>query len=198
MSRPATNPPHLQLLAISGSLRSHSSNATLLQAAARLAPAGVAITLAPSVGELPHFNPDLDGEGDEPPAPVAEFRVRLRAADGVLICAPEYIHGVPGALKNALDWVASTGDLVGKPVALINASATSFHAQAALVETLTVLMAAVTATRIPLRSNKVTLDAVLADPPTAEALRAVVGALAAAGAARPISPMTATEGADDP
>lgn len=187
MNEPAASPGpgRLHFLAISGSLRRASSNATLLEAAARLAPGGVAIAPAPSVGDLPHFNPDLDGEGDEPPAPVAAFRARLRAADGVLICSPEYIHGVPGALKNALDWVASTGDLVGKPVALINASATASHAEAALVETLTVLMAAVFPFRVPLRSNKVTLDAVLADPATAGALRRVVADLVAAATARP-------------
>lgn len=180
---PAPSP--LRFLAISGSLRGASSNSTLLQAAARLAPDRVTITLAPSVGDLPHFNPDLDGEGAEPPPPVARFRDGIRAADAVLISSPEYIHGVPGALKNALDWVASSGDLVDKPVALINASATAHHAQDALMETLTVLMAAVTATRIPLASNRITLDALLADPERSCALRGAVEALAIAASARP-------------
>ncbi len=178
-------PSQLHFLAISGSLRAVSSNATLLRAAAHLAPAGVTIAAGPAISGLPHFNPDLDGEGDEPPASVAAFRAQLRAAHGVLISSPEYIHGVPGALKNALDWVASTGELVGKPVALLNASATSFHAQAALVETLTVLMAEVTATRISLRSNKVDLQAILGDPVLATALRQVVESLVAAALARP-------------
>src|SRR5262249_60565012 len=73
-------------------------------------------------GHLPLFNPDLDGEGAVPPPPVHEFRGLLRAADGVLLSCPEYGHGVPGTLKNALDWIVSTGELEGKPVALIVAS----------------------------------------------------------------------------
>ncbi len=194
MSGPSPSRRQLHFLAISGSLRAVSSTTTLLRAAARLAPDGVAITLYPSVGALPHFNPDLDGEGAEPPPSVADFRGQLRAADAVLICSPEYIHGVPGSLKNALDWVAGTGEFVAKPVALINASATSFHAQAALIETLTTLMAEVTATRVPLWSNKVELAAVLADPATSAALRAVIESLITAASDR--SSTGSAEGAD--
>ena len=170
----------IQLLAISGSLRSVSSNTTILQAIARLVPSGVTVRVAPSVGALPHFNPDLDAEGAEPPPAVASFRAGLRAADGVLISAPEYAHGVPGSLKNALDRVVGTGEFMHKPVALINASATSSHAQNALVETLTIMMAEVMMTRVPIASNKITLDAILADQSIAHALRQVVEALVAA------------------
>ena len=131
------------------------------------------------IGDLPHFNPDLDVEGTEPPPAVALFRARIREADAVLISSPEYIHGVPGSLKNALDWTASTGDFIGKPVALINTSATSSHAQAALLETLTVLMAEVTATRVPLRSNKIEIDDILADGSISQSLREVIDSLVA-------------------
>jgi chromate reductase, NAD(P)H dehydrogenase (quinone) len=102
-----------------------------------LAPAGVEIVLYERIGELPHFNPDLD-EG-EPPTTVRDFRRQLDAVDGVLISSPEYAHGVPGTLKNALDWIVSAGELVGKPVALINASPRSTYAHASLLETLTVM-----------------------------------------------------------
>ncbi len=180
MSDSSASEPRLHFLAISGSLRSVSSNTTLLRAAARLAPDSVTITLYPSVADLPHFNPDLDAEGAEPPVPVADFRRMLRAADAVLICSPEYAHGVPGSLKNALDWVVGTGEFMHKPVALINASATSTHAQASLTETLSTMMAEVSATRVPLRSNKVELDALLADPETSRVLRQVVELLVAA------------------
>lgn len=107
------------ILAISGSLRAHSTNTTLLVAAARLAPPGVQIDLYKAFGDLPLFNPDLNGK--EPEA-VRKFQAALAAADGILICSPEYAHGVSGAMKNGLDWLVSDVNLVGKSVALINAS----------------------------------------------------------------------------
>jgi NAD(P)H-dependent FMN reductase len=125
------------IIGISGSLRKHSSNAALLRAAARVAPDGVQLQLYDGLGELPHFNPDLDEEGTAPPAPVAALRRLLIDADAVLISSPEYAHGVPGAMKNLLDWLVSVGELVGKPVALLNASPVGGgYAQRALLETL--------------------------------------------------------------
>jgi len=160
------------LLAISGSLRHTSSNKTMLQAAAMLAPDNVAITLYDSIANLPHFNPDADTEN--PPPAVVDFRLHLQQADGVLICTPEYAHGVPGALKNALDWIVGSGELMNKPVALINPSMTSFHAQESLVETLTVMMAKVYAVRIPLTSTKITVDAILANADISSALSGII------------------------
>jgi len=93
------------------------------------------------LGELPHFNQDLDIE-PAPPA-VAEWRSRLRNAQAILISSPEYAHGVPGSLKNALDWIVSSGEFMDKPVALFNPSQLSFHGQASLKGTLTVMMARV-------------------------------------------------------
>ncbi|MEY2616468.1 MAG: hypothetical protein QOH78_2241 [Verrucomicrobiota bacterium] len=94
----------MRILAISGSLRSTSSNTTVLRAAQILAPPGVEVILYESLGVLPHFNPDLDG--DEPPQLVLELRSEVGLADGLLISSPEYAHGVPGSLKNALDWLS--------------------------------------------------------------------------------------------
>jgi len=125
------------ILAVSGSLRTASSNTALVRAAAASAPQNVAVRLYSDLAELPHFNPDLDG--DTPPTAVAQFRSQLAACDAVLISSPEYAHGVPGALKNALDWVVGSGELVGQPVALINTSPRATHAQASLAETLTVM-----------------------------------------------------------
>jgi chromate reductase, NAD(P)H dehydrogenase (quinone) len=126
----------MNLVAISGSLRAASSNTALLQTIRDAAPPGVRIDLC-DIGALPHFNPDLDV--DAPPPVVAAFRALLRGADAVLICSPEYAHGVPGSLKNALDWLVADGELVGKPVMLVNATARSTYAQASLTETLTVM-----------------------------------------------------------
>src|SRR5262245_21657419 len=102
----------MKILAISGSLRAHSSNAAILRAMAALAPPDVDIELYEELGRLPHFNPDLDQEGAVAPRPVADFRRRLAAADGVVICSPEYAHGTPGSLKNGLDWLVSVIELV--------------------------------------------------------------------------------------
>jgi len=125
------------IVAISGSLRAQSSNAALLQAAASVAPAGVEFVFYEGMGDLPHFNPDLDAEGSTPPEPVRRLRELLIGADAILISSPEYAHGVPGAFKNMLDWLVSTGELVGKPVALLNAApAGGEHAQNAILETL--------------------------------------------------------------
>ena len=127
----------MTIVGISGSLRKHSSNAALLRAAARVAPDGVHVAMFERLGQLPHFNPDLDEEGATPPTPVAALRRLLIDADAVLISSPEYAHGVPGVLKNMLDWLVSTGELVGKRVALLNASPIGgSYAQAALLETL--------------------------------------------------------------
>lgn len=126
-----------RLFAISGSLRAASSNTKLLQEMQSGAPDGVTIDLYEALGELPHFNPDLDA--DAPPASVVALRARIRDADAVLISSPEYAHGVPGTLKNALDWLVGAGELVGKPVVLVNATARSAYAQASLTETLTVM-----------------------------------------------------------
>ena len=127
------------VLALSGSLRAGSLNTEVLRAAALLAPGRV--TLFEGLADLPAFNPDLDGE-DHPVHPaVARFREALRAAEGVLVCCPEYAHGVPGAFKNALDWVVGSGELVDKPVGLVNASARSTYVQAQLTEILTVMNA---------------------------------------------------------
>jgi NAD(P)H-dependent FMN reductase len=125
------------IVAISGSLRARSSNAALLRAAASVAPAGVEFVFYEGMGDLPHFNPDLDAEGSTPPEPVRRLRELLIRADAILISSPEYAHGVPGSFKNLLDWLVSTGELVGKPVALLNAApAGCEYAQSAILETL--------------------------------------------------------------
>jgi chromate reductase, NAD(P)H dehydrogenase (quinone) len=93
-------------------------------------------------GELPHFSPDLDGEGATAPAAVAELRDWIAGSDGVLIVCPEYAHGVPGVFKNALDWVVSSGELGGKPTAVLTASPSGAgFARAALLPTLQVMEA---------------------------------------------------------
>jgi chromate reductase len=125
------------IVAICGSLREGSSNATLLRVAAGVAPDGVGFVFCDAIGELPHFNPDLDADGSMPPEAVQRLRELLIGADAILISSPEYAHGVPGSFKNMLDWLVSTGELVGKPVAILNAAPVGGeHAQKAIIETL--------------------------------------------------------------
>jgi NAD(P)H-dependent FMN reductase len=104
----------MRVLAVSGSLQAASSNTRFLHAARDGAPDDVEVDVFESVGALPHFNPDLVA-----PGAVTDFRERIAAADGVLIASPEYAHEMPGSLKNALDWIVGSGELYGKPVAIV-------------------------------------------------------------------------------
>ena len=127
----------VRILTISGSLRRDSHNTNLLREAERLAPAGVVFEQFDQLGKLPLFNED---EEHPAPAAVAELRDRVRAADAVLIATPEYNAGIPGGLKNALDWLSRDGQpLAHKPTAIIGASPGAFgtvRAQVALRQVL--------------------------------------------------------------
>jgi chromate reductase len=102
----------VRLLGISGSLDTGSSNSALLRAAARAHPE---LTVWEGLGDLPHFSPD------RPPGPhVAALRAAVEGADAVLIATPEYAGGMPGSLKNALDWLVGSGELYGKPVVVVS------------------------------------------------------------------------------
>jgi NAD(P)H-dependent FMN reductase len=172
----------VQILAVSGSLRSASSNTALLRAGAKLAPEGVEVRLYEGLAELPHFNPDLDDpDGRTIPPEVADLRSRLAASDGVIISSPEYVHGVPGAIKNAVDWVVSSGELYEKPTALLNASMAATHAYASLTEILTTTDAEIVweaSTRVGLPTNRIDEEGILSDPELSGTLRAAVTALA--------------------
>jgi len=153
-----------------------------LRAAASHAPSNMEVLIYEDLGRLPHFNPDLDG--DSPPQAVGELRALLGPAQGLIISTPEYAHGIPGTLKNALDWLVSSGELHDKPILLINASPTGGeHAQASLVPTLTVMDGRVlleASLRIPFGRNRLDPDGNLSDPELIAALRGSLAALAAA------------------
>jgi len=129
------------ILAIPGSLRSGSTNHNILKYLGSLVPAGVDYIIYHDLALIPPFDPGLDT--DTPPAPVASLRQLLADADGVIICTPEYAFGVPGQLKNMLDWMVSSCSFVDKPVALITASLGGEHAHASLLLTLGALSARV-------------------------------------------------------
>jgi NAD(P)H-dependent FMN reductase len=170
-----------RVLAISGSLRAKSINTAILQAVQTLAPANVAVTIYRGLGELPHFNPDLDVA--PPPGPVTALRDAVESAHVLLICTPEYAHGVPGALKNALDWLVSHEPFLHKPVAIINARPGATFAHASLRETLSVMNARLlddAGVTLPLTSNSLDASALLALPAVRAQLVAALTTLAQA------------------
>ena len=111
----------LRILGIAGSLRKASYNRGALRAAQQLCPEGAKIE-AFELDGIPPFNQD---EERSPPQKVVELKTRIRAADGILLVSPEYNYGVPGVLKNAIDWASRPyGDNAwnGKPVAIMSAA----------------------------------------------------------------------------
>jgi chromate reductase len=110
-----------KVLMICGSLRKASFNRMLINAQAGLKPAGMTLTESPTIA-MPLYNFDVQEKGI--PADVTAFADAVRAADGVLVITPEYNFTIPGALKNAFDWVSRLKDqpFAGKPVAIQSAS----------------------------------------------------------------------------
>jgi chromate reductase len=113
----------VNVIVICGSLRKGSYNASLARTAPQLAPPGMSITPAPSIGDFPLYNHDIQS-GPGFPAPVVALAEAMRAADGVLICSPEYNWSIAAPLKNAVDWVSRMKDqpFANKPVALQSAA----------------------------------------------------------------------------
>ena len=177
----------MRVLALSGSLRAQSLNSLLLEEAARLAPPGMEIIRWDGLDALPHFSPERDT--DLPPAPVSELRGRIRTADALLVCTPEYIHAMPAVLKNSLEWVVSSGACVDKPAAAWSVSPApegGARAQAALTHTLAVMSAQVVpeaALSLTLAHSSLDPAGRLADPVQVAALKAALAALAAAALA---------------
>ena len=94
----------MRVFGLAGSLRKGSYNRALLRAAVRLAPEELQILVFDRLREIPPYNADVEAEGD--PEPVAALKAAIRAADALLVVTPEYNYGVPGVLKNAIDWAS--------------------------------------------------------------------------------------------
>ena len=170
----------IKILAISGSLRPNSSNSAIINKMIELADADIRFRIYDGLADLPHFNPDLDNNA--PPAAVISWRGQLKHADAVLICTPEYAFGVPGSLKNALDWTVSSGEFVGKPTALITASSVGSNGHAALLLTLGAISANVPEDAqllIPFVRTKVNGDGSITDPEVLASIQKVLDALVA-------------------
>jgi chromate reductase, NAD(P)H dehydrogenase (quinone) len=119
----STSDRPLVVCGIAGSLRRGSYNRALLRAAQELAPDSLEVRIFDRMAEIPLYNHDVEEEGD--PEPVQALKRAIGDADALLIATPEYNHGVPGVLKNAIDWASRPprdSVLAGKPVALFGAS----------------------------------------------------------------------------
>lgn len=116
----------ITIVAISGSLRLKSSNHAVLNVVRDIIGDRTNFVQFDGLADIPAFD-----DNPNPVGAVIDFRNLIRGADGVLICSPEYAFGVPGALKNAIDWTVSSGELVNKPLALITAATGGEKAHAA-------------------------------------------------------------------
>jgi NAD(P)H-dependent FMN reductase len=170
----------ISILAVSGSLRSNSANTFILKTVIALAPANVHIYMYHGIDKLPFFNPETEHEAL---SAVEDWRRHVQAADGVMICTPEYAFGVPGVLKNALDWLVGSGELNGKPVAAISASPLATGGDKALLSlenTLTALgtvKSESTLLKIPFIVKKLDAAGMLTDEATRQQLNNVLSAL---------------------
>ncbi|MFI7573992.1 NADPH-dependent FMN reductase [Micromonospora sp. NPDC049497] len=177
------------ILAISGSLRDASFNTALIRAAQRVAPESLAIEQYDNLGAIPAFNQDIEAE---PPAPVVDLREKIAAADALLIATPEYNYGVPGVLKNALDWASRptfpvtswVSPLAHKPVAIMGAAPTGMgtvRAQLQLRQLFLWTDSAVLSKPEVIVTNaheKLTVDGEIKDETTEALLRGLLDALA--------------------
>ena len=120
----------LNVLAVVGSLQARSSNKALVEAFSAMLGGAVRVTQTRALHVLPAFNSDFESENV--PSAVLDWRAELAAADAIVFATPEYAFGIAGALKNSLDWVVGSGELVAKPVVLMGASTMATGASLAL------------------------------------------------------------------
>lgn len=126
----------IKILCLSGSLRKNSSTHVVLNEIIHYQHPDVVFTVYDHLGTLPHFD-----DSAETPLEVTRFRESLKNADGVLFVTPEYAFGVPGTLKNALDWTVSSGEFIGKPTAVVVAATGGENAYHSLMLTLNAISA---------------------------------------------------------
>jgi chromate reductase len=175
----------VRVLGIAGSLRRASMNRALLHAAIRLAPPALEIREFEGLGEIPLYNADIDTD-EQRPEIVAGLKTQIAAADAVLLVTPEYNWGVPGVLKNALDWASRPGFksvLAGKPAGMMGASGGPLgtaRAQTQLRQTLDAVLARVLPHPGVLvgRAQDKFEDGELVDEPTRKFIRGYLEALA--------------------
>lgn len=133
----------MKILGICGSLQARSSNLTLLERARELLQPACTLVLYTGLGDLPHFNPDLELVGEAPES-VTALRREIASSGALLIACPEYGHSLPGALKNAIDWLIGSGELERKVIG-VTASSVGYGRGERGLDALKVTLAAVSA-----------------------------------------------------
>tara|TARA_R110001606_G_scaffold398337_1_gene577156 strand:- start:9287 stop:9901 length:615 start_codon:yes stop_codon:yes gene_type:complete len=158
----------IKVLGISGSINSGATAGRLLQAIARLAGTGFQFTIFEELGDIPHFNPQLsDSTTNEQ---VLAWRNLWKQADVVIICTPEYAFGMPGVLKDALDWLVGSGEVYHKPLAALSYSPSMMGGENALSTLLLTLKAQnadfdeSTTSTIPAIRQRFSLEGEITDP----------------------------------
>ncbi|MFG2775024.1 NADPH-dependent FMN reductase [Streptomyces sp. NPDC048350] len=169
------------ILLLSGSLRTGSSNNSVLRTAQTVALSEVRTVLYDGLAGLPHFNPDDDT--DPLPASVARLRAAISKATALLICTPEYAGTLPGSFKNLLDWTVGGTEICNKPVAWVNAAAPGRGqgAETTLRQVLGYTGANIVESacaKIPVTPQMVGADGFITDPGVREQLCRVLGLLA--------------------
>ena len=179
----------MNILMLVGSLRADSWTARLTESTAGLLPTGAEAQVYDGLGDLPHYDQDLDT--DQPPASVVAFRAAVERADGLVVATPEYNGSMPGVLKNAIDWASrprGASSLAEKPVAVISVSPSPRGAQWAREEAEKVLRVA---GAVPLEASlgvpsvhAAVVDGQIADQDVESALRDLMQALVTADVER--------------
>lgn len=153
----------MNVLTLCGSLRSASSNRALLRAYQRLAPPDWHVGEYDGLGALPHFNPDLDR--DPLPAEAARLRRLVQEAQLLVVSTPEYAHALPGAFKNALDWLVGDPAFAGHLVVILHFARDSTWALDSLREvlrTMSVRRCEAADVVLPFTSSRLDEEAILA------------------------------------
>ncbi len=169
-----------KIVAICGSTRENSTNLKYINAIIDLTRNKWQVTIYKELAKLPHFNPDLDFTQDNNLVEVVNFRNHIKESDAVLICTPEYAMGIPGSLKNAIDWTVSSCEFSHKPVALITASSSGKKAHQSLLETLNVIEADIDADTeaiISFAQTKINNESVITDIATKQTVEKIIAAL---------------------
>ena len=164
-----------KIIALIGSIKKESLNQKIVENCIHITHDRFDVVIFP-IETLPFFNPDLENDTDLPKT-VIEFRHCIEAADGVLICTPEYVFSIPGILKNALEWTVSTIVFNEKPTAIVTAASVGEKTHASLHLVMTTIGAKIGDTSALLIQNvkaKINPEGVFVNEETLSSFQALI------------------------